>query len=352
MFCSCFFFQAEDGIRDAQESRGLGDVYKRQKVHGPDPRADLRYGPAYHTLELHTHYDFGADGGFAGAIEMCNGAGVCRKESGTMCPSFMATKNEKDTTRARANILREFLTNSNKPNRFDHKEIYEVMDLCLSCKGCKSECPSNVDVAKLKAEFLQHYYDANGVPFRSKLIANFTASAKLGALVPGLYNFAVTNTFTGNTIKKLSGFAVKRSMPTLYKTTLQQLLKKHKNEKPFTSDKKVFLFCDEFTNYNDTETGIAAIRLLTALKYRVVTVNHDNSARTFISKGLLRKAKRISRKNIRILGEIIDETLPLIGIEPSAILGFRDEYPDLAGDELREKAPKLADTCYILDDFI
>ena len=161
-----------------------------------------------------------------------------------------ATKNEKDTTRARANILREFLTNSNKPNRFDHKEIYEVMDLCLSCKGCKSECPSNVDVAKLKAEFLQHYYDANGVPFRSKLIANFTASAKLGALVPGLYNFAVTNTFTGNTIKKLSGFAVKRSMPKLYKTTLQQWFKKHKKEKPFTSGKKVFLFCDEFTNYN------------------------------------------------------------------------------------------------------
>ena len=109
-----------------------------------------------------------------------------------MCPSFMATRNEKDTTRARANILREFLTNSDKLNRFDHKEIYEVMDLCLSCKGCKSECPSNVDVAKLKAEFLQHYYDANGVPLRSRLIANFTSSAKLGALMPGLYNFMMT----------------------------------------------------------------------------------------------------------------------------------------------------------------
>ena len=123
----------------------------------------------------------------------------------------MATRNEKDTTRARANILREFLTNSDKLNRFDHKEIYDVMDLCLSCKGCKSECPSNVDVAKLKAEFLQHYYDANGVPFRSKLIANFSASAKLGAIAPGIYNFMMTNSAISKLVKKMSGFAVKRS---------------------------------------------------------------------------------------------------------------------------------------------
>src|SRR5204863_1846226 len=134
----------------------------------------------------------------------------------------MATKNEKDTTRARANILREFLTNSEKINRFDNKDIYEVMDLCLSCKGCKSECPSNVDVAKLKAEFLQQYYDANGVPFRSKLIANFSASAKLGSIAPGLYNFAVKNKVIGNAIKKFSGFATKRSMPTLHKISLEK----------------------------------------------------------------------------------------------------------------------------------
>src|SRR4029450_7276387 len=116
---------------------------------------------------------------------------------GTMCPSFMATRNEKDTTRARANILREMLTRSDKPNRFDHQEIYEVMDLCLSCKACKSECPSNVDVAKLKAEFLQQYHDVHGVPFRSRLIANFNKSARLGSVAPGLYNFMMTNDFTG-----------------------------------------------------------------------------------------------------------------------------------------------------------
>src|SRR5882724_6842980 len=203
--------------------------------------------------------------------EQCNGSGDCRKthlSGGTMCPSFMATRNEKDTTRARANILREFLTRSTQPNRFNHKEIYEVMDLCLSCKGCKSECPSNVDVTKLKAEFLQQYYDARGVPFRSKLIANFSRSSKLGSYWPGLYNFLVTNKLTGKWIKQFSGFAEARSMPELGKTTLAGWYKKHSSPKN-TGKGKVFLFCDEFSNYNDAEAGIKTILLLETLGYEV-----------------------------------------------------------------------------------
>ena len=155
-------------------------------------------------------------------------------------------------------FCREFLTNSEKLNRFDHKEIYEVMDLCLSCKGCKSECPRNVDVAKLKAEFLQHYYDANGVPFRSKLIANFNRSAKLGAIMPGIYNFMMTNPAISKLIKKLSGFAVERSMPTMHQNNFtKSWYKKHidmeLSDMQHQAAKKVYLFCDEFTNYNDTE---------------------------------------------------------------------------------------------------
>jgi ferredoxin len=121
----------------------------------------------------------------------------------------MATRNEKDTTRARANILREFLTNSDKLNRFDHKEIYEVLDLCLACKGCKSECPSNVDMAKLKMEFLQHYHDANGVPFRARLISNFTRLNGLATIAPGIYNWMINTTITSNFIKNTAGFALK-----------------------------------------------------------------------------------------------------------------------------------------------
>src|SRR5258705_8403691 len=214
----------------------------------------LRYAPGQQTPGFKTVFRFYNQDVLQHA-EQCNGSGDCRKThlaGGTMCPSFMATKNEKDTTRARANILREFLTNSGKMNRFDHKEIYEVMDLCLSCKGCKSECPSNVDVAKLKAEFLQHYYDANGVPFRSKLIANFNKSSKLGSIAPGLYNFVMTNTIISKMVKRFSGFAGERSMPTLYKTTLKNWYQKHKKEikkkqetnpKSETRNPKLYLFC-------------------------------------------------------------------------------------------------------------
>ena len=296
--------------------------------------------------------------------EQCNGSGDCRKTAlsgGTMCPSFMATKNEKDSTRARANILREFLTNSDKLKRFDHKEIYEVMDLCLSCKGCKSECPSNVDVAKLKAEFLQQYYDANGVPFRSKLIANFSSAAKLGSLVPGLYNLMVTTPFISNTIKRLSGFNVLRSMPTLYKTTLDKWHKSNSRSKrklahyPLSGNegpKTIYLFCDEFTNYNDTEIGIKAITLLQKLGYEIIIPKHIESGRAWLSKGLIREGKKIANKNINLLKNIITADAPLIGIEPSAILTFRDEYIDLATDENFEAAKILAKNVFFIDEFI
>jgi len=264
----------------------------------------------------------------------------------------MATRNEKDTTRARANILREFLTHSEKLNRFDHKEIYDVMDLCLSCKGCKSECPSNVDMAKLKAEFLQQYYDANGIPLRSKLIANFTRSAKLGSIAPGIYNFFMKAKPISNLIKGFSGFAKERSMPTLHHTTLRSWYKKHRNGATNTNKRSVYLFCDEFTNYNDTGIGIKSILLLEKLGYEVIIPDHIESGRTWLSKGLLRNAKTIANKNIELLYPLIKSDTPLVGIEPSAILTFRDEYVDLADDELFDKAKELALNSFLVDEFI
>lgn len=325
-------------------------------VDTPSMNAMLRYEPGQKTPAFDTIFRFYKQDVLQHA-EQCNGSGDCRKthlSGGTMCPSFMATRNEKDTTRARANILREFLTHSDKINRFDHKEIYEVMDLCLSCKGCKSECPSNVDVAKLKAEFMQHYYDANGVPFRSRLIANFTRSAKLGALLPGLYNFAVTNKITGSLIKKVSGFAVDRSMPTMYSTTLQRWHRKHSRTATAESRavKKVYLFCDEFTNYNDTEIGIKTILLLEKLGYTVIIPRHLESGRTWLSKGLIREAQKIINRNIALLSPLVSAETPLIGIEPSAILTFRDEYIDLADDAQFEAAKVMSKHVYTIDEFI
>ena len=323
-------------------------------VDTPSMNTMLRYSPGQTTPLFKTVFRYHGQDVLQHA-EQCNGSGDCRKthlSGGTMCPSFMATKNEKDTTRARANILREFLTNSDKMNRFDHKEIYEVMDLCLSCKGCKSECPSNVDVAKLKAEFMQQYYDANGVPFRSRLIANFTASAKLGALMPGLYNFMMTTPAISNTIKKIVGFGIKRSMPTLHTITLKKWLVKHKKTVANTATKKVYLFCDEFTNYNDTEIGIKAILLLEKLGYEVIIPDHEESGRAWLSKGLIRDAQKIANKNISLLSKIVTAEAPLIGIEPSAILTFRDEYLDLASDENLAAARGLAKNVFLIDEFI
>ncbi|MEI7588454.1 MAG: FAD-linked oxidase C-terminal domain-containing protein [Chitinophagia bacterium] len=322
-------------------------------VDTPSMNTMLRYEPGQLTPEFKTIFRFHQQDILQHA-EQCNGSGDCRKthlSGGTMCPSFMATRDEKDTTRARANILREFLTHSDQQNRYDHKEIYDVMSLCLSCKACKSECPSNVDMAKLKAEFLQHYYDANGVPFRSKLIANFTSAAKVGSMAPRLYNLFINNIITGSLVKLISGFALKRSMPSLSLETLDAWYQKN-YQAPLHPTKKLYLFCDEFTNYNDATIGIKAIELLTALNYEVIIPDHEESGRTWLSKGLVRKAKIIANTNIEKLSSLVSEAHPLIGLEPSAILTFRDEYPDLATDENIVAAKHLAKHSFFIDEFI
>jgi FAD/FMN-containing dehydrogenase/Fe-S oxidoreductase len=343
-------------LQEIKKTWDPNNIFNPNKiVDTPSMNTMLRYEPGQFTPEFKTIFRFHQQDILQHA-EQCNGSGDCRKthlSGGTMCPSFMATKNEKDTTRARANILREFLTHSNKINRFDHKEIYEVMDLCLSCKACKSECPSNVDMAKLKAEFLQQYYDVHGVPFRSRMIANFSTSAKLGSLVPKVYNFFMTNTFTSQLIKRTVGFAVKRSMPTLSEVTLHKWYTDHNNyTKPKFENKKLYLFCDEFTNYNDAHIGITAIRLLEKLGYEVIIPTHEESGRAWLSKGLIRKAQKIANKNIELLSGIISEKTPLIGIEPSAILTFRDEYPDLAFEENIVAAKELAKHVFFIDEFL
>ena len=318
---------------------------------------NLRYEPDRKEREIETIFDFSNVGGILRATEKCNGSGDCRKtekSGGTMCPSYMATRNENDVTRARANILREFLTTSSKKNPFDHKEIKEVMDLCLSCKACKSECPSSVDVAKLKAEFLQHYYDNHGIPLRSRLIAYITEINKLASIWPGFYNLIMSKKTISSFIMRLMGFAPERTMPLLGKQTMNKWMKHYVSElKNNQINKgKVYLFNDEFTNYNDTDIGIKTVQLLTRLGYKVVIPKHIDSGRTYLSKGLLRKAQKIAIKNVNYLKDIITEQSPLVGIEPSAILTFRDEYPDLVGKDLKETAINLGKNALMIDEFL
>jgi FAD/FMN-containing dehydrogenase/Fe-S oxidoreductase len=315
--------------------------------------SDLRYEIDKEEKVIPTVYDFSSSMGILRAAEKCNGSADCRKSDligGTMCPSYRATRDEKNTTRARANTLREFLTRSPKANPFDHQEIYEVMDLCLSCKACKSECPSGVDVAKLKSEFLQHWYDEHGIPLRTRLIAFLP---KINSIVS---NFAVVvNAFLKSKILlKIIGFSTKRRLPLLSKTTFVKWYRK--NSSKYKAQKfyngKVYLFVDEFTNYNELELGIKAFQLLSKLGYEVIVPKHLESGRTFITKGLLRNAKRIANENISLLKDIINEKTPLVGIEVSAILSFRDEYLDLVDFDLKKDAEKIATNTFTFEEFI
>lgn len=312
---------------------------------------NLRYEIDRKEPVIKTIQDFSENEGILRLAEKCNGSGDCRKPAsagGSMCPSYRATKNEKDTTRARANALREFLTNSEKPNKFNHLELKEVFDLCLSCKACASECPSNVDVAALKAEFLYQYQETNGYSFRSKLFANNVKYNKLGSLAP-----ALTNTVLNTSLAKvIMGVAQKRSVPKLAPKTFNNWYKNHAviANTVKHSQKKVYLFNDEFTNYYDVEIGKDTIFVLEKLGYTVEILDHKESGRSFISKGFLKEAKQVCNENIAIFKDVISDTTPLIGIEPSAILTFRDEYIRLADD--KQSAEKIAKNAFTIEEFL
>ena len=330
-------------------------IFNKGKITGTPPMdAHLRMQVGRQPLPLKTSFNFSAQGSMLRLAEKCSGSGDCRKSEitgGIMCPSYMATRNEKDTTRARANILRQFLSNPEDVNPLNHQEIKEVMDLCLSCKGCKTECPSGVDITKMKAEFLQQYYDKNGIPFRAKLIANFSSHMKLAAIVPWAYNLVLGTPVLRRMVNKIVGFHPDRTMPLLAGTTLLYWQKK-RIKKDNETGKKVNFFCDEFTNYNDVEIGKKAIQLLELLGYQVIVPEHVESGRTYLSKGMVKKAVAIANKNISLLSAVVDEDMPIVCIEPSAILTFRDEYLDLAEPDNQQKAAHLAKHSFTIEEFI
>ena len=311
----------------------------------------LRYEVDREEPEVKTLMDFSDSEGILKAAEKCNGSGDCRKShtmSGGMCPSYHATKNEKDTTRGRANALREFLTNSEKPNRFNQKELKEVFDLCLSCKACASECPSNVDVAALKAEFLYQYQESNGYSLRSKLFAHNTRFNKLGSKVSGLTNAVYKSKVLSGWLKSMSGIAKERSFPKVHSFNFGKHLKMFQSESTDVV-KQVVLYIDEFTQYLDVEVGKDAIELLCKLGYDV-QLFYAESGRTYISKGYLKQAQKLVTENISKLEGILKQDIPIVGLEPSAILSFRDEYKRLCSD--KETANQLASKSFLIEEFL
>jgi FAD/FMN-containing dehydrogenase/Fe-S oxidoreductase len=346
------------GEENYQLMRELKSWWDPKGIFNPNKIVDtppmdtfLRYEAGQQTPEFKTAFRY-KDQDVLQHAEQCNGSGDCRKtpiSGGTMCPSFMATRNEKETTRARANILREFLTRSEQPNRFAHEEIKEVMDLCLACKGCKAECPSNVDVAKLKMEFLYQYQKEKGLPMRSWLVGNFAKLSTIASYVPFLYNFVMGTPAIRRISNAIVGFHPDRTMPLLAKQTLWSWLNSRTSP---VQEKSVYLFVDEFTNFNDAEIGRTTVLLLERLGYEVKTIPHPISGRAYLSKGMLDEARVLAMQNVRLWSSLISENTPLVGIEPSAILTFRDEYPDLVSDEWVAKAQELAKHTLLLEEFI
>ncbi|MCE8503004.1 FAD-binding and (Fe-S)-binding domain-containing protein [Bacteroides thetaiotaomicron] len=340
-------------LKDVKNIWDPSHIFNMGKIVDTPP---MDVGLRYEKKELNvpTYFNYSHQKGWLCAIEQCNGAGDCRKSDlfgGTMCPTYRATRNEKNTTRARANVLRELLTHPKTEHVFKQPEILEVLDTCVSCKACKSECPSNIDMARFKAEYLQHHYDVSHVPLRSFLIANLIKIQKMGMVIPWLYNGIVSVRLTSSLLKGMLRFAPERSIPKLYKMTLRNWLLRHSDANVPTKG-TVYLFADEFTNYMDVEIGIRFIELLRKLGYSVLIPEHVESGRTEISKGMLKKAKVIAEKNVTLLQGLITEDTPLIGIEPSCILSFRDEYPDLVSEHMKVSAAKLAVNSLLYDEFI
>ena len=313
------------------------------------------------------------------SIEQCNGAGDCRKSNligGTMCPAYKVSGDELMTTRARANVLREVLTRGWHSEAFNTAHytlpsgrsggepislLKEMLSSCLACKGCRRECPSNVDMTRLRAEVLQLIYDNEGTPLRSWLVARMALIEQLGSYIRPLYNFFATWQPTARLIKKIIQFAPEREIPRISRQSMRTLVTKavlapSHPRTPAPSKKtlapRVYLFADEFTDHQEAELGLHFAQLLQRLGYEVVIPQHVESGRTAISKGCLKRAKRLAEKNVQLLKDIVSEDAPLVGIEPSCILSFRDEYPDLVPAEMRQEAIRLGKNSLLYDEFL
>lgn len=316
-------------------------------VETPPMDSCLRYEGALQR-RIDTYYSFDKEMGLQSAAEQCNGAADCRKNKesgGLMCPTFKVSGEEIDAPRARANIIREVLAFSKDENPLSSELIKAVLDNCLMCKACKNECPSNVDIAKLKSEVLQHYQDAKGYDLSIRLINALPRLQALASIAPFVYNGMVSWGFTSSLIKKVMGFAPERTLPKIGICKFDSEVKLYEKK---SFKKTIYLFIDEFSRFQDYEITKTAIRLFSALGYKVKRAPIKESGRIAISKGMLKRAKRLAEKNIERLLPLIDDSTPLVGLEPSATLSFRDEYPDL----LKRDLSVLNRNIFLFDEFL
>ncbi len=341
-----------------QEFKGIFDpeglMNPGKVVNAPSMTENLRYGPAYKPVQIKTNLSFEQEGGLIGAIEMCNGAAVCRKlKAGTMCPSFMATKDENDSTRGRANALRNALAGKVlTPADFASKKTYDTLDLCLSCKACKTECPSSVDMAKIKTEFLYQYHEKHGTPLRARLMGHIHTLSRIASPVAPLANLAMATPLAKPGMRML-GIARERKLSPFTSNTFIRRWHRYRkhNEVPSVTRGKVVYFHDTFATYNYPRIGLAAVKLLEAAGYEVVVEERRACCgRPMLSKGLVDAARKSARRNVQVLAPYAKQGIPIIGTEPSCILTLRDEYRDLLPDD--PDVEILAQQSYMIDEFL
>src|SRR5262245_28356947 len=318
-------------------------------VDSPSLTENLRYGPEYKTWEPVTMLDFSHQGGFAASVEMCNGVGVCRKTiEGTMCPSYMATRDEEHSTRGRANALRAVLSGRVPASEFTNRRLFEVMDLCLECKACKAECPANVDMAKLKYEFLHHYYQENGLPLRNKIFGRIADLSKLGSRFAPVSNLIASSRLNRWIMDRFLGIDSRRPLPTFANKTFTDWFNARKPAGE-ASRGSVVLFNDTFITYQTPEIGRAAVELLEAAGYHIELVNKKCCGRPLISKGMLAEAKEHAAWNVAQLKPWVERGAVIIGLEPSCLLTLRDESVELLRSD---DAKQVARSSFLLEEFL
>ena len=318
-------------IKDAFDPHHLFNPGKI--VHAPSMTDNLRYGRTYHPVEPATLFDYTKQEGFARSIEMCNGSGACRKlQGGTMCPSFRATRDEKDSTRGRANILRLALAGEKPMQALASDEVNAVLDLCLMCKACKSECPSNVDLAKLKAEVMHLRYQDRPRPILHRMLSRLHRVNRWSSLFAPLANLAQGNRLARWMMHHFAGIDQRRSLPPIYFNNFRRWFARHRVSWKAALNQQlghVILLDDCFTTYNEPAIGQAAVRVLDAAGYGIELTNLTCCGRTLISKGFLTEAKALIQEQAPRLAARIANGTPILGLEPSCLLTLVDEWPEL-----------------------
>ena len=332
------------------------NIFNPGKITNPKPmEQDLRYSPSYQKPKVDTHFNWRKEDSFADAVELCNGAGVCRKLSesgGTMCPSYMATREEKDSTRGRANLFRQLFSGKQK-EAFKSEELKDALDLCLSCKACKSECPANVDMAKMKAEFTQGWHEKHGISLGERFFGQAAKLYPLASQFPQLTNWAIKQPVTKELLQQFLGIDKRRNLPTFAHKTFMDWWNSrntHPTTNP-TSRREVVLLIDIFTNYHEPNIGKAAVQFLESQDCRVIIPDFHEVGRPQVSKGMLAHAKKILDLNLPRLANLANQGLPIIGLEPSEILTLRDEYLDLCDEDQVYSAQIVADASYTFEEF-